>query len=97
MDYQVVKDLISSAGGTFATVSFVKKDGTLRTMHIQPAVGKFHVKGDEASESAKKGVETRKVNNPNLMPIWDTDNKAFRSINLDTLKQVKVRGQVYNF
>ncbi|MEL7258416.1 MAG: hypothetical protein AAFN80_11335 [Pseudomonadota bacterium] len=45
------RDLIASAKGRFATVVFIKKDGTRRQMRIQPATLKKHVKGAEASTS----------------------------------------------
>jgi hypothetical protein len=90
-----IKALINKAGGRFASVDFIKKDGTLRTMQVQPAAGKFHVVGDAASDSAKQGVETNKANNPHLFPIWDVSKQAFRSINLDTVLGVTVNNVRY--
>lgn len=90
-----IKALINQAGGRFAAVDFVKKDGTLRTMQVQPAAGKYHVVGDAASESAQRATETRKANNPHLFPIWDVSKQAFRSINLDTVLGVTVNNVRY--
>lgn len=90
-----IRRLIEGAGGRFASVKFVKKDGEVRVMQVQPAAGKFHVVGDAASESAKQAVETRKQNHPNLMAIWDVAKQAFRSINLDTVQEVRVDGTTY--
>lgn len=91
----LIRSLIESAGGQFASVTFVKKDGTERLMQVQPAAGKFHVVGDAASPSAKQAVETRKENHPNLLPIWDVAAQAFRSVNLDTVKRVVVGKTVF--
>jgi hypothetical protein len=90
-----IKALINSAGGRFAAVDFVKKDGTLRTLQVQPAALKFHLVGDAASDAAKRATETRKANNPNLLPVWDVANQAVRSINLDTVLGVTVDNQRY--
>jgi hypothetical protein len=94
--HALIRSLIESAGGRFASVTFTKKDGTERVMQVQPAAGKFRVVGDAASDSAKQAVATRKENHPNLLPIWDVAAQAFRSINLDTVKRVVVDGTVFN-
>jgi len=95
--YDEKKNLIDSANGQFCSVTFIKKDGTRRVMTIQPAKLKFEVKGDDASESAKQGAATRKANNPHLHNVWSVDAKAIRSVNLDTVEQIKVGGEVYAF
>lgn len=94
-DYEKMKALIASAGGQFAGVVFTKKDGTLRTMNVQPAKLKFEVKGDAASDSAKQAVATRAARHPNLYNVWDVSKKAPRSINLDTVERITVRGETY--
>lgn len=91
----LIRQMIESAGGQFASVTFVKKDGSIRVMQVQPAAGKFHVVGDAASESAQQGVETRKALHPHLFPIWDVAAKAFRSVNLDTVTRVAVGKSVF--
>lgn len=91
-----VRKLIESAKGRFAAVDFIKKDGTLRTMQVQPAALKFHVAGDDASDAAKKATATRKANNPNLMPVWDVASQGVRSINLDTVLGVTLDGIRYD-
>ncbi|XAI95955.1 hypothetical protein [Microcystis phage Mwe-JY26] len=91
----LIRSLIESAGGQFASVTFTKKDGTVRVMNVQPAAGKFHVVGEAASDSAKQAVETRKQAHPELLAIWDVAKQAFRSINLDTVTRVAVAGTVF--
>jgi hypothetical protein len=87
-----ILSIIKSAGATFLAVEFFKKDGTARTMQVQlPAIQK-HLVGDAASDSAKQGVDTRKANHPELLPVFDVAKGAIRSINLDTLFAVTVRG-----
>lgn len=95
-NYEQMKALINSAGGQFASVTFIKKDGSRRVMNVQPASGKFHL-AENPSEQHVRASETRAANHPNLMPIWDNAKKAFRSINLDTVEEIKVGGKVHSF
>ena len=90
-----MRELFDSNNGQFMMVTFVKKDGTLRKMCVQPAAAKYHVAGENASESGKKAAATRAANHPNLINVWDVDRKAFRSINLETVVRIAVNGQEY--
>lgn len=89
-----LKGLIETAGARFVRVDFVKKDGSLRKMIAAPKA-RTGLVGEAASESAKRAVETRKANNPNLVNIFDTRKKGWRSINLDTVYAVQVDGTRY--
>ena len=89
--------LIASAGGRFATVTFIKKDGSERVMRVQPAALKYHVVGEAASEAAKKAIETRAQRHPNLLPVWDAEKAATRSVNLATITRIAVNGAVHEF
>ena len=91
------RQLIASAQGRFATVVFTKKDGTRRVMRVQPAKLKYHVKGDAACEAAQKAVKTRAARHPNLMPVWDTEAAAPRSVNLETVSRIAVNGAVHEY
>lgn len=88
--------MMKTAGSRIFSVTFVKKDGELRTMQVQlPALQKRLV-GDDACDAAKRATETRKANNPNLFPVFDVASNGIRSINLDTVQTIKVDGQVFN-
>jgi hypothetical protein len=87
-----INTLIDSAGSTFLAVEFFKVDGTLRTMQVQTHAGRALLAGESASESAKQAVETRRANNPHLRNVFDVAKRAWRSINLDSLIAVTVRG-----
>ena len=76
---------------------FTKADGTERTMCIQPASLKFHVKGDRASQSARTAARTRAIRHPHLMPVWDADRAAPRSVNLATVSRIAVDGHVHHY
>lgn len=96
-DYAAMSALIASAKGRFCSVTFIKKDGSVRVMNIQPATIKSHLVGEDASESAKKATATRKERHPHLLPVWDNAKQAIRSVNLDTVTEIKVDGEVYQY
>lgn len=82
-DIEEKRDLIQSAKGRFAAVTFIKKDGSTRVMRVQPAKLKYHVKGDAAAPSAR---------HPHLMAVLDADKAAPRSINLATVTEIRLDG-----
>lgn len=70
-----LREFLRRQSGRFVTVEFVKKDGTLRRMNLQPAtIAKRLVPDSEISDSAKRGAETRRILHPNLIPVWDVKN-----------------------
>lgn len=89
------KALIASAKGRFCGVTFIKADGTLRRMNVQPAKLALHVKGDAATEAGQRATATRKARHPHLFPVWDVQAKAPRSINLETVKEIRTSGKAY--
>lgn len=96
-DFAAKRALIAAAQGRFCVVTFIKADGTRRVMRVQPAALKFHVKGDAASEAGRQAAETRAQRHPNLLPVWDAEAKAPRSVNLATVLSIKVDGATHSF
>jgi hypothetical protein len=92
-----IRTLIDSAGSTILSVEFTKVDGSTRVMQCQTHAGKSLLAGDAASASAKQGVETRKANNPHLRAVYDIGKRAWRSMNLDSMFALTVRGVRYTF
>lgn len=74
---------IQTAQNTIFSVTFIKKDGTVRTM-----VARLHV---------KKGVNGKGMAyNPvdkGLLPVWDMQKNGFRMINLKTVTELKIKGE----
>ncbi len=66
-------------------------------MQVQPATLQHHVKGETATEAGKRAVATRKATHPNLLPVWDAQAKAARSINLATVSRIAVDGRVHEY
>lgn len=96
-EFAAKRALIAAAQGRFCVVTFIKADGSRRVMRVQPAALKFHVKGDTASEAGRKAAETRAQRHPHLLPVWDADAKAPRSVNLATILSIKLDGATHTF
>ena len=75
----------------------IKKDGTPRTMRVQPAKLKYHLVGKDASDAAQRASRTRAERHPQLMPVWDADKAATRSLNLATISRIAVNGAVHEY
>lgn len=90
-------DLIAGAGGRFCAVTFRKKDGSERRMQVQPAALRPRLKGEAASEAARRAALTRAERYPHLVPVWDVRARAPRSINLATVSRIAVDGCVHCF
>ncbi|TNC74185.1 hypothetical protein [Rubellimicrobium roseum] len=96
-DLAIKRDLLASAGGRFCGVTFVKTDGTERQMQVQPAALGPRLKGEAASERARRAARTREMRHPHLLPVWDVRAGAPRSINLRTVSRIAVDGRVHRF
>lgn len=75
-----VKQLV---GNTFFSVKFVKKDGSIRKMTARIGVKK-HLKG---------GQKTYDSDSLNYLTVFDVQKKGYRTINLNTLRELKVKGK----
>ena len=71
--------------GRFFSVTFRKKDGTIRKM------------------LARRGVKRNLQGNPrynpddyNLLVVWSVNDEAYRSINLNTILEVKANGLTFS-
>ena len=87
MTTQNIAELIRETKGKFFSVSFVKKDGSIRKMTARLGV--------------RKGITGKGLSfNPaekDLMVVWATDRKNYRMINLKTISSIKFNGIVNNF
>ncbi len=80
-----MRDLIESTKGKFFTVTFVKKDGTIRRATARTGVRKG-VKGIGLGYNATdKGIKI----------LWVCDAENFRAIKLDTILAIKFKGKNY--
>ena len=78
-----IKELLESSKGKFFTVTFTKKDGSTRVLNGRLGVTK-HLKG---------GKKT--VTQENYLTVFDTQKKAYRTVNVETVKSIKINGETY--
>ena len=80
------KDVIKSTAGSTFTVTFIKSDGTERTMLAKVGVKKFL--------SKRVGKRTVK-DNPNLVRVFDMESKSYESFKLESVKEFKCKYTQY--
>jgi hypothetical protein len=80
----VIKVRKQLSGGKIFTVTFVKKDGSVREMNARLGVKKG-VKGVGMSyDPIERG----------LLPVYDMQKDGFRMINCKTIKKIVHRGEI---
>ena len=75
--------LIEDSDGKFVSVTFTKKDGSVRTLVGRLGVTK-HWKGGESRLDPAKYIT-----------IFDTQNGGYRAINRETIKSVRFGGEEF--
>jgi hypothetical protein len=81
-----LKKLRELVGSKIFSVTFEKKDGTLREMVCRLGVTR-HLKGGEMSYSP---------DDFNYLVVFDMQKEAYRTINVNTLRQFKLDGITYD-
>lgn len=76
-------DVENLVDGAFEA-TFIKKDGSLRTMACELGVSVNLV-----------GGKNNTGDKPNLLTVWSVSDNAYRIINTDTLQTIKYRGDEY--
>jgi hypothetical protein len=81
----VAVELINKSKGRIFSVTFKKKDNTIRVMNCRLEVKK-HLKGGElAYNPSLKGLKS----------VFDMQSKEYRMINLETIKRLSINGEHY--
>jgi hypothetical protein len=81
-----IKQLRELVGNKIFSVVFQKKDGTLREMVCRLGVKK-HLKGGELGYDAEA---------LNYLTVFDMQSEEYRTVNLNTLKKIKLDGVTYD-
>jgi len=84
---------IKDTKGAFFTVTFVKKDGTTRTMNARLGVTRYLKGGELPYDPKPKG----------LLPVWDaqaakaggSEDAVYRMVNLITITSAKIGNDEY--
>lgn len=77
-----LENFIEQTKGRFFTVTFIKKDGTQRTLNGRVGVTK-HLKGSVSRAGDQ------------YITVFDVKNGGYRSVNKDTVKEIKFGKEVY--
>ena len=83
MDSKELASIVAESNGRFVSVTFIKKDGTERSMLCRLGVTK-HLKGGES-----------KLNADQYLTVFDVQKEAYRAINKETILSVKLAGTTY--
>ena len=76
-------ELIKKSSGKILNVSFVKKDGSLRNLNGRTGVT-THLRGGKSC-----------VDQDQYLSIYDLKAQGYRSVNKDTIEEVKFGGGVF--
>ena len=79
-----VKELLLSNSGKFFTVTFVKKNGEVRTLNCQQGHFKGH-DGENTTAHIEKYLTVR------------TSEGEFKNVNVETIQSVKMAGKTISF
>jgi len=92
MDVKKFRDLV---GGQFFTVTFEKKDGTTRTLNGRLGVSKYVSGKGLAFDPESRGMIV--VFDPHAVGKKGKNDKGYRMVTLDRVKELKCGGQTYTF
>jgi len=81
----VIDNAINNAKGRFLTITFIKKDGTTRTINGRTGV-KRYLKGGKATVSAKEYII-----------LYSIHDKGYRSINKSTITRISSSNAIITF
>lgn len=88
-----IKKALAEIGGQIFSVTFEKKDGTIRDMVCRLNVQK-DLKGTRP-EANEKRIETLVKNG--MVTVWDMVKNGYRVVNLSKIMKIKLNGVVYEF
>lgn len=71
-------------GSKIFSVIFIKKNGEERKMHCKVGVKKYLSGGQKTYDDVQA----------NHLTVFDLKNRAYKTVNLNTLKQIKANGKV---
>lgn len=83
---KTLRAAIESTQGKFFTVTFKKKDGSLRTMNARIGVKK-HLKG---------GVSTT-AHIDKYITVYEGAQASYKNINLETVEELNFQGNILKF
>jgi|TARA_Y100000034_G_scaffold95427_1_gene115944 hypothetical protein len=83
------RKIIKGSGGQFLSVKFTKKNGEVRNLNGRVGV---HKSKYAPLKNVGLGYNPKDYG---LVGIFDVQRKAYRMININTLSQLKIGGEIY--
>ena len=83
LDPQTVRDIVHRKGTKFATVTFRKKDGTVRKINGHFRAVK-HIIGSERGQAHSEAMQAK-----GLIPIYSLKDGGWRSFSADRVLEVR--------
>ena len=81
MNIEQLRSTINSTHSRMFVVSFIKQDGSLRTMYAKTGV----------KRCLSKKQNKRKVSNtnPNIVRVYDCESRSYKSFKLDSVRELR--------
>ena len=83
LDPQTVRDIVHRKGTKFATVRFIKKDGSERVINGHFRAVK-HIVGSERGQAHSEAMQAK-----GLIPIYSLKDGGWRSFKVDSVLEVR--------
>jgi len=90
MPKKQIDTILKSTGSQIAYCKFQKRDGSIRKMYYK-TIAKKYIKGENGKGPAYDAKEKE------LTPVYDVKAAGIRSIRWDSVLEIGVKGQRYNF
>jgi hypothetical protein len=82
----LMRKLLSDTSGKFFTVTFVKKDGTIRNLTVRTGVTSYLT---DDPRICVNGTSNTTAHIPKYFRAYDIHKKGYRTINLETIMSFK--------
>jgi len=90
MPRERIDTVLKSTGSQIAYCKFQKRDGSIRKMYYK-TIAKKYIKGKDGKGPAYSAKEK------GLTPVYDVKATGIRSIRWDSVMEIGIKGQRYNF
>lgn len=83
MDSKELANIVATSNGKMVSVTFIKKDGSMRAMVCRLGVTKGLKGGESTLDSGQ------------YLTVYDVQKQGYRAINKETIVSVKAQGQEF--
>lgn len=94
LNRQKLLSFIASLGGKIFNITWIKKDGSIRNANVRRKVTRY-LKGGKGSASKSNSL-LHVYLMPKMLGHTFHHESGYRSVNLETIKQISIDGHTYN-